>query len=120
MLSAQKIDRTTVLAVGWTGFATSFGTTISEIYASLKRQKCKLELTESGEVDRVSEIEQPVGECSWVYLREAVGKCSPQELSEFLCQTILIKGIEIFESVRSQRTFTTSAIDKDTIVFAVI
>ena len=30
------------------------------------------------------------------------------------------RGIEIFESVRSQRTFTTSAIDKDTIVFAVI
>ncbi|GMH69540.1 hypothetical protein TL16_g05184 [Triparma laevis f. inornata] len=71
MMSADAMDETTIFAVGLTGLAASFGVVISEIYSRLKAQRRRLELSESGTIEeqqRATQIEEPVEECSWVFL----------------------------------------------------
>ncbi|GMH64916.1 hypothetical protein TrLO_g12672 [Triparma laevis f. longispina] len=69
MMSADEMDETTIYAVGLTGVAASAGVVISEIYSSLKAQRRRFKQSESGQTDkRVTEIEEPVEECSWVFV----------------------------------------------------
>ncbi|GMH78068.1 hypothetical protein TrST_g12709 [Triparma strigata] len=69
MMSADDTDDTTISVIGLTGLVASLGAVISEIYSSLKAQERRMELTESGEVEeRVTEPEEPVEECSWVFV----------------------------------------------------
>ena len=65
MMSADDMDETTITVVGLTGLAAAVGVVISEISSSLKAQRKRFELSESGQVDeRAAEIEEPVEEVS--------------------------------------------------------
>jgi len=69
MMSADEMDWTTFSVVGLTGLVASFGVAISEIYSSLKAQSRRSGLSESGQiVERATELEEPVEECSWVFV----------------------------------------------------
>ena len=65
MMSADDMDETMITAVGFTGVAASVGVFISEIYSSLKAQRTRIELSESGQVgEGGTENEEPVEKVS--------------------------------------------------------
>lgn len=67
-ISAKKVDTTTIFVVGVTGTLASFGVCCSEIYSTSKAQTRMTELSDSGRAtERVTENEEPVEECSWVF-----------------------------------------------------
>eukprot|EP00519_Triparma_laevis_P014068 CAMPEP_0182491844 /NCGR_PEP_ID=MMETSP1321-20130603/1142_1 /TAXON_ID=91990 /ORGANISM="Bolidomonas sp., Strain RCC1657" /LENGTH=128 /DNA_ID=CAMNT_0024694181 /DNA_START=1 /DNA_END=384 /DNA_ORIENTATION=- len=69
MMSADEMDETTITVVGFTGLAAAAGVFILETSTSLKEQKRRIELSESGQiVERATELEEPVEECSWVFV----------------------------------------------------
>ncbi|GMI01321.1 hypothetical protein TrLO_g1123 [Triparma laevis f. longispina] len=68
MMSADDMDETTIYVVGLTGLVASIGVFISETYSSLKEQR-RIRESESGQiVERATELEEPVEECSWVFV----------------------------------------------------
>ena len=65
MMSADEMDETTLTVVGFTGLAAAVGVVISETTSSLKEQRRRIELSESGQsVERATELEEPVEEVS--------------------------------------------------------
>ncbi|GMH67877.1 hypothetical protein TrST_g13530 [Triparma strigata] len=69
MMSADDMDKTTIRVVGLTGALAAVGVFISETSSSLKAQRRRIELSESGQiVERATELEEPVEECSWVFV----------------------------------------------------
>ncbi|GMI09881.1 hypothetical protein TrVE_jg13446 [Triparma verrucosa] len=70
MMSADELDETTITVVGLTGFVASVGVVVSEIFSILKAQRRRMiELSESGQiVEQATELEEPVEECSWVFV----------------------------------------------------
>jgi len=72
MMSAERLDDTTVWAVGYTGLCAGMGVLCSELYTGLKEQRRRrirrlsAELSESGTTTNKKE-EDPVDEVSWFY-----------------------------------------------------
>ncbi|GMH98819.1 hypothetical protein TrST_g13130 [Triparma strigata] len=69
MMSADDLDdTTTIIPVGLTGAIAATGVFISETSSSLKEQRRRIELSESGQIaERATEVKEPVEECSWVF-----------------------------------------------------
>ena len=64
MMSASKIETTTVTVVGYIGAVASLFSTISELYSLVKAQNRRLSELQSG-LQQETEIEQPVEEVRW-------------------------------------------------------
>ena len=65
MMSAERIDTEAILVVGCTGAVACIGVVVSELYSSLKAQRRRNELSESGQIaERATELEAPVEEVS--------------------------------------------------------
>ncbi|GMH86571.1 hypothetical protein TL16_g10591 [Triparma laevis f. inornata] len=63
MMSDDEMDRTTISVVSLTGLVASLGVAVSEVYSSLKAQRRRNGLSESGQiVERATELEEPVEE----------------------------------------------------------
>ena len=70
-MSADRMDWTAIDVVGLIGLVASFGVVISEVRSSLKAQRQMWRESESGTIEeqqRATEIEEPVEECSWVFV----------------------------------------------------
>ncbi|GMI02361.1 hypothetical protein TrLO_g14121 [Triparma laevis f. longispina] len=68
-MSADEMDWTTISVVSLTGLVASLGVAVSEVYSSLKAQSRRSGLSESGQiVERATELEEPVEECSWFFV----------------------------------------------------
>ena len=64
-LSADDMNETTNTIVGLIGVAASLGVVVSEMYSTLKAQRRRIELSESGQIEeRGTELEEPVEEVS--------------------------------------------------------
>ncbi|GMH61942.1 hypothetical protein TrST_g1070 [Triparma strigata] len=69
MMSADELDQSTITVVGFTGIAASVGVFVSDTYASLKAQNQRLSQSPGGQIaEQATEIEEPVEECSWVFV----------------------------------------------------
>ena len=65
MMSADDMDETTITVIGFTGAIAAVGVFILEISTSLKEQKRRIELSESGQIlERATELDEPVEEVS--------------------------------------------------------
>ncbi|GMI04950.1 hypothetical protein TrLO_g2842 [Triparma laevis f. longispina] len=84
-----------MLVVGNIGLCTSIVSLLSEIYSVLKamRRKSKISGDDDNQANRSERSgtdNELVQECSWVFVAEA--KLGRKELSEFICQDLLLKG----------------------------
>mmetsp|Transcript_9626 Transcript_9626/g.17488 ORF Transcript_9626/g.17488 Transcript_9626/m.17488 type:complete len:986 (+) Transcript_9626:120-3077(+) len=69
MMSADEMNKTTIVVAGFTGIGSSAGVFISELYSNLKAQRRMINLSESGEVvEQVTMNEEPVEELSWFFV----------------------------------------------------
>ncbi|GMH50649.1 hypothetical protein TrLO_g9551 [Triparma laevis f. longispina] len=71
MMSADRVDEMTLLAVAVAGSVASGVVVISEIHYSSKAQRRRLELSGIGMIEeqqRAPEVEEPVEECSWGFV----------------------------------------------------
>ncbi|GMH91599.1 hypothetical protein TL16_g12100 [Triparma laevis f. inornata] len=63
-------SNTLIYVVGFIGLASSTGSVVSETYSSLKAQRKRIKLSQSGEnlPEQADDRDKPVDECSWVFV----------------------------------------------------
>ena len=63
-------SNTLIYVVGFIGLASSTGSVVSETYSSLKAQRKRIKLSQSGEnlPEQADDRDKPVDECSWVFI----------------------------------------------------